>query len=372
MFWQDFDQPIVGLAPIDGVSDHPFRYVVKKYGGPDVVFTEFINVEGLCHNAVSLLRGLYYQPSERPIIAQVFGKDPNSFRKVAVLVAELGFNGIDINMGCPAKKVASHGSGAGLIKNPDLAIDIIQAVKMGLKDYQQGMRVSDIEEFKGGVQRFSNLFREKFSKDLNINLPVVSVKTRTGDDEPIVEEWISLLANQKLAAITLHGRTIKQGYSGQADWNLIAKAASIIKRINSKTVFLGNGDVKTRDQVILLSQKYDVDGALIARASFGNPFIFQLGYRMREERDEYEIGKDELDARIKVAYEHAVHYHKFNQLMIKWKVLKRVNFLPIRKHLAWYVKGFRDASKYRSRLVRVDSLDEVKTILDEIRVELDY
>ncbi len=136
--WDTLARPIVGLAPMDGISNHPFRHIQKKYGNPDLVYTEFTSVEALCHGDWRWLRNFLYDESQRPLIAQIYGRTPKYFRQVAIMLCELGFDGIDINMGCPAKTVANGGCGAALIRTPDCAQAIIQATKEGVQDWCNG------------------------------------------------------------------------------------------------------------------------------------------------------------------------------------------------------------------------------------------
>jgi nifR3 family TIM-barrel protein len=251
-FWKGLKKPIIGLAPMDGVTDAAMRFIVKKYGNPDVMFTEFTNVEGIRHAVKTnkwspehrLARNFKYDESQRPIVAQIFGKDPESFRVAAKLMVELGFDGVDINMGCPAKNVSEHGSGAALIGQPELAGEIIKATLEGV----------------GG------------------KIPV-SVKTRTGVTEPVTLKWIEHLLQFDLAAITLHGRTLKQMYQGLADWEEIGKAAKLIKESKKEIIFLGNGDIQSCQQAAVSCQQYGVDGVLMGRAAMGTPWIFDPNFK---------------------------------------------------------------------------------------------
>ena len=235
-FWGKLKKPIIGLAPMDGVTDAPMRFITAKYGKPDVIFTEFVSADGIKHGAKRLLRDFKFDEIERPVVAQLFGGDPEAFFEVAKLIIKMGFDGVDINMGCPARKVAGRGEGAGLIKDPDLAARIIAAVKKGVDG----------------------------------KIPV-SVKTRIGYDQAD-QGWWQFLASQDLAAVTMHGRTFKQLYQGKADWEVIARAATLIKQ--SGTIFLGNGDVESIPDAHEKIEKYGVDGVLIGRAVQGNPWVF--------------------------------------------------------------------------------------------------
>ena len=318
-FWGKLKRPIVGLAPMDGVTDAPMRYITAKYGRPDVMFTEFVSADGLKRvtggnklslaSRNSLLRHLRFDESERPVVAQLFGGDPEAFFEVSKLIVKMGFDGVDINMGCPAKKVAGRGEGAGLIKNHELAGEIIAAVKKGVEG----------------------------------KIPV-SVKTRIGF-EKADPEWWKFLATQDLAAVTIHGRTFKQLYQGEADWEAIGEAGTLIKQ--SGAVFLGSGDISSRQQAVVSCQKYGVDGALIGRGAMGNPWIFK---KLKNSKTQ-ELKTEE---KLSIAVEHA---RKFEE------VFPNDRFFIMRKHLSWYARGFDGAADLRQKLVLCNSADEVEAIV---------
>lgn len=318
-FWKGLKKPIIGLAPMDGVTDAAMRFIVKKYGNPDVMFTEFTNVEGIRHavktnkwsSSHRLARNFKYDESQRPIVAQLFGKDPESFRVAAKLMVELGFDGVDINMGCPAKNVSEHGSGAALIGQPDLAGEIIKAT---------------LEGVEGKVP--------------------VSVKTRTGVSEIVTEKWIEHLLQFDLAAITLHGRTLKQMYQGLADWEEIGKAAKLIKESKKEIIFLGNGDIQSCQQAAVSCQQYGVDGVLMGRAAMGNPWVFDPKSKEKS-----------IKEKVEMMIEHSKKFEEF---------FPGEPFMSIRKHLAWYAKGFEGASELRQKLVLTNSAAEVEEILINI------
>ncbi len=293
---------------MDGVTDAPMRYITAKYGKPDVTFTEFVSVEGITHGAKRLMRDFKYDEIERPVVAQIFGGEPEAFFEVAKLIVKMGFDGVDINMGCPAKKVAGRGEGAGLIKNQPLAAEIIAAVKNGVE---------------GKI--------------------LVSVKTRIGYDEAD-PSWWRFLASQDLAAVTIHGRTFKQLYQGKADWEAIAEAAMIIK--SDRTIFLGNGDLNNRQEAEEMSAKYGTDGALIGRAAGGDPFVFRSGPPSPE--------ASEGRLRLAIAIEHC---RKFEE------IFPSDRFFILRKHLSWYARGFDGAADLRQKLVLTNSADEVEGVI---------
>lgn len=322
-------RPIVGLAPMDGVTDAPMRFITAKYGKSfgkaqgklDVMFTEFVSAEGIRAKAEKMFSELKFAEVERPIVAQLFGKDPEAFAVAAKKVIELGFDGVDINMGCPSHNVTDNGAGAGLIENRELAREIIAAVKM---------TVSQCHSVTG-------------------NKIPVSVKTRIGTSAAD-ESWWEFLAKQDLAAVTMHGRTFKQMYQGQADWESLARAAKVIKA--KGTIFLGNGDINSLQLAADSCQRYGVDGVLIGRAAMGNPWVFQLAAGSGQ----LSVGKVE---RLRVALEHAYKYEE---------LFPNETFLPMRKHLAHYAKGFDGASELRQKLVLTNSADEVEEIIKTERI----
>ncbi|HSF57294.1 MAG TPA: tRNA-dihydrouridine synthase, partial [Candidatus Binatia bacterium] len=183
-FWQEIPPPIVGLAPMDGVTDASFRFITAKHGGPDVVFTEFVNVETAFHAPHTLIKDFRYSEIERPVVAQIYGRTPELFYKLAHIVCELGFDGLDINMGCPAKKVAAKGSGAALIRTPELAKRIIQSARKGIEDWHAGQTLADlgIEPDLGVMVNFAN--RMRGGRETAVRRPLIplSVKTRIGYD----------------------------------------------------------------------------------------------------------------------------------------------------------------------------------------------
>lgn len=349
-FWEKLKKPIVGLAPMDGVTDAPMRYITAKYGRPDVIFTEFVSAEGLRRvtngnksllatrdklasrnsSRNSLLRDLRFDEIERPVVAQLFGGNPESFFEVTKLIVKMGFDGVDINMGCPARKVAGRGEGAGLIKNPELAREIIAAVKAGVKE------VTKLRSYEG-----TNLGG-------NMEIPV-SVKTRIGYDRAD-PDWWKFLATQDLAAVTVHGRTFKQLYQGTADWEAIGQAATLIKQ--SGAIFLGSGDVSSISNAEFLISKYGVDGVLIGRGAMGNPWIFERTQELKNSKtQDNEKHKKE---KLRVAVEHS---RKFEEMF------PNDRFFIMRKHLSWYARGFDGASDLRQKLVMCNSADEVERVL---------
>lgn len=310
-FWDklwELGRPIVGLSPMDGVTDAAFRYMVGKYGEPDVMFTEFVSVDAL-HFASGerrerLLKTFSYDHAQRPVVAQVFGKTPEFFAEAARIIEQLGFDGIDINMGCPAAKIEEQGSGAGLIRTPELAQEIVRTAKKATR------------------------------------LPV-SVKTRIGVDQIVAQEWMAALMEVTPANISLHGRTLRQMYTGSANWEVIGEAATIVHKLGGH--ILGNGDVKSREEAIEKCQTYGVDGVLIGRAAEGNPAFAKAT-----------AGEASREQRLAWAVEHAKKYEE---------IFGSDNFMPVRKHLAWYCHGFPGAVELRMKLMQTTNASEVEEVI---------
>ncbi len=311
-FWCSLEKPIIGLSPMDGVTDAAFRYLTAKLGRPDVLFTEFVATEGLLRGIPRLFEDLRYHEIERPIVAQVFGSEPESFYKVARLVCELGFDGMDINMGCPAKNIADKGCGAALILDPTRAKKIIREAQRGVEG----------------------------------RIPV-SVKTRIGYDSIVITDWVQHLLEAEPVAISIHGRTLQQMYRGNADWEAIGRAAEIIKK--TPTLVLGNGDISTRTDALQKIKTFGVDGVLIGRAAMGNPWIFR------------ECEESTSDQRLQALLEHAEYFEERKG---------EARFAEMSKHIKAYVHSFPDAGIMRGQLYKTKSADEMRKAIDETRSSL--
>jgi nifR3 family TIM-barrel protein len=356
-FWQTLQRPIIGLSPMDGVTDFPYRQIQKQYGHPDVVFTEFVAAEGLSRNAIKIMKELKFSEAQRPIVAQIFGKEPASFRTTALILGYLGFDGIDINMGCPAKSVRQHGAGAALIRTPALAAEIIKATQAGVQDWTDGKTLDDCPSLKTAMKKAILELHDQLPEEYQQrHLLPVSVKTRVGFDQPVVKEWISHLLSMDLAAITVHGRTLEQGYSGWADWNHIKTAVELAK--GTDTLILGNGDITSPEICYQRLQETGVAGVLLGRATFGNPWLLADCQRYCQlptevERASFAPTQPTLADRIKLSLDHA---HCFEQ------AFPDSGFFAMRKHLAWYVREFPFASDVRQKLVLANSAQEVADI----------
>lgn len=336
-FWGKLPHPIIGLSPMDGITDAAFRHITAIIGKPDVIYTEFVNVEGLARGAVSMLDHFIYDKTERPIVAQIYGIETESFYKVALMCCYLGFDGIDINMGCPANKVARRNSGAGLIRVPEQAKKIIQTVKKAAKDWAEGITFEEADI----RPKIITALKKMKSKAASRKLLPVSVKTRIGIDRNIAEEWIKHLLEKSPAAITMHGRTLTQMYSGEANWEALGKVAKIVRQTD--TLFLGNGDIQSIKDAKEKIKTYDTDGALIGRAVCGNPWFWK-GY------------EPNIKERFQVAVDHARYYEE---------MLMEGGFFAMRKHLAWYCKGFDGARELRKELMQTNSSKEVEALFQK-------
>lgn len=340
--WKKLKRPIVGMAPMDGVTDAAFRRIVARHHRPDITFTEFVTVDGIfaCMqgkvSAEKVLDGLIYSEDEHPIIAQVFGASPEKFYAIAPFLCELGFDGIDINMGCPERVIIKSGSGAALIDNPKLAKEIVDALKKGIADWANGkLNIDDFpENMKSYIKKGSESKERK-------EVPV-SVKTRIGTKSNTINEWAKYLAEMDIANVSLHGRTLKQMYEGKADWDAIAEGAKIIKESGASA--LGNGDIKSVQEGKERAVKYGLDGVLVGRAIMGNPLFFSGREPSAREK-------------LTLALEHAKCYEE---------ILGHKRFVNMRKHLIWYASGFQDASEVRAQLMKASSAKECEDIIMEV------
>jgi len=357
-FWHSLPRPIIGLSPMDGVTDAAFRHVVALQGKPDVTFTEFTHVHDVCRGPEFLLDSLVYSEVERPIVAQLYGKDPDLFYQAAHAVCELGFDGLDINMGCPSRNVASSGSGAGLIRTPDLAHAIMRAARQGIEDWAAGQTLESTGIKPARVEAIGRLNgrRQPAGSIVRKSIPL-SVKTRLGYDAVIVDRWIEHLLLEHPAVISLHGRTLQQMYRGEADWRAIARAVEVA--CGTGTMLFGNGDVQSLQDVIHRVRETGVDGVLVGRAALGAPWFFRDKGEARLAALEQDASSPEpvspsLATRFEVLLAHAGYFEKR---------CGPDQFRRMRKDLGWYCKGFPHAAALRAAMFRVSSLADVESVL---------
>lgn len=332
-------KPIFALAPMEEVTDVVFREMFALYSSinpsgriysgqeeakektlpgpvpaknPFVMFTEFVNVDGLLHPVgfEKLKIDLEYTENQRPIVAQIWGTDPEKFYKAAALVKEMGFDGVDINMGCPQDKEIGIGACAALIRNPNLASEIIEAVKKGAGD-----------------------------------LPV-SVKTRIGYTKPETENWIGHLLKHNLKAVTVHARTKQEKSKVPAHWEEVKKAVDVRDTLKIETLIIGNGDVKSREEGLGRVKETGCDGVMIARGAFGSPWLFRS-----------DGAEPDAKERMAIMLEHA---RLFNQ-----RLGGKKSFYIMRKHFKAYASGFERSHELRAQLLESKNLEEAENIVKE-------
>lgn len=304
-------KPFFILAPMANVTDAAFRRIIAEHGKPDIMYTEFVSANGLMSaGRQALLKDLLYCEAERPIIAQLFTADPEKMYGAATLVQELGFNGIDINMGCPDKNVMKQGAGACLMKNPTLARELIKAAKVGAP-----------------------------------NLPL-SIKTRIGDTKNTLTDWLPELLAEKPEMIIVHGRTRKEMSKVPARWETIAEAVEIAR--GSGTLIVGNGDVIDLTDARAKAKQTGCDGVMLGRAIFGNPWLFNV---------EKNINDISIAEKLQVMIEHTT---LFMQLLGDVK-----SFHIMRKHYKAYAHGFDGAKELRIELMKTENVLEVEKIVNE-------
>lgn len=309
-------RPFFCLAPMADVTDPAFRRIIAKYGKPDVFWTEFVSADGLASEGRKILKNnLIFTKKEKPIIVQLFSANVDKTREASTYCATLGFDGIDINMGCPDRNIMKQGAGAAMIKNYDKAAEIIEAVKEGVKNAGK-------------------------------NIPV-SVKTRIGFNKNEVESWIPFLLKQNISALIIHGRTRKEMSKVPTHWDVIKKVVEIRDKIGVDTLIIGNGDVKSLEDGIKLARETGCDGIMIGRGIFGNPWLFSGITPTVEER-------------LKVMVEHT---KLFEKLLGNYK-----NFALMKKHFKSYVNGFRGSKELRMKLMEASNAKGVeKTVKDFLK-----
>jgi nifR3 family TIM-barrel protein len=317
-FWLKLNKPFFALAPMADVTDPAFRRMFAKYGKPDVTFTEFVSADGLCSiGKTRLLRDLVYSEIERPIVAQIFGSKPENIEKACEITRELGFDGVDINMGCPDRNVEKQGAGSAMMKNPKLAKEIIEAAKRGAMMGEEG------------------------------GIPV-SVKTRVGYNKVEIDTWIPVILEAKPAALTIHARTRKEMSLVPARWEHVKEVVEMAKE--SEIAILGNGDVWTRNEGLEKANYCGADGVMVGRGVFGNPWFFNK---------ELSIDEVTLEDRFRVMLEHTALFLELSGDIKSFAVMK--------KHYKAYVNGFDGAKDFRTALMNSDSYDEIVELVDNFK-----
>ena len=297
---------------MEDVTDVVFRHVVKEAGAPDVFFTEFTNSDSYCHpDGKDSVRGrLVFTEDEQPVVAHIWGDKPEFFREMSIGMAEMGFKGLDINMGCPVPNVAERGKGSGLIRRPATAAELIEAAKAG-------------------------------------GIPV-SVKTRIGFEQiDELEGWITHLLEQDIVNLSVHLRTRKEMSKYPAHWDMIPKIVELRDKIAPQTLITINGDIPDRKTGLELVEKYGVDGVMIGRGIFKNPFAFEKEPKEHSSKELLDLLKLQLD------------------LQDKYSELVPRSIVGLHRFFKIYVKGFPGANDLRVKLMNTKSTDEVRTILAE-------
>ena len=330
-FWNKLKKPFFVMAPMADVTDVAFRALVAKRGAPDVFWTEFVSADGLYHtrevsaksdgangmiyhtsDTNPLMRDLQFTEEQRPIVAQIFSSKPEMITYATKLVAELGFDGVDLNMGCPDRAIERQGCGSAMMKTPEVARAVIRAAKEASA------------------------------------LPV-SVKTRVGYNKESLDEWLPLLLEEAPAAITLHLRTRKEMSLVPADWELMKEAVEIRNKINPNVLLIGNGDVTDLEQGKQLAVESGCEGIMIGRGMFGNPWVFA------GRKNEDTPLAEKLAALIELA-------HNFE------KISPPKSFAILKKHIKAFVTGFAGAAALRAELMQAESAADLERILHENQV----
>lgn len=317
-FWGELEYPILEMAPMCGVTDLPFRLLCKK-NGADVVCTEMIMVQAISRHDKKSLAMAKIEEAERPVMVQLGGKDPEQFFKSAKIVQELGADGIDINFGCPAKKVVGSGGGVSLLRNLDLCREIVQAT------------------IEGAGQLPVSIKTRKHIKDKKNNI-ITSI------------DLLKKLADLSIAAVMIHGRTYEAPWTQEVDYNYIAEV-----RKHWTGILLANGGIYEPEIAKTVLETTGANGLGIAHGVYGRPWIF------KQIKDLLKTGsywQPTWEEKKQIALEHALlafHYKGQHGL------------IELRKQLLWYVKGLANATDYRQQLVSVTTLDEITTALNAIK-----
>ncbi|MCB9812027.1 tRNA-dihydrouridine synthase [Candidatus Nomurabacteria bacterium] len=360
-FWQQLPKPIMAVAPMADVTDAAFRRLLAKYsahtrkdgtvGGPDVMWTEFVSADGLLlatpEGKEKLQADLIYSEAERPIVAQLFTANPEHMEQVAALCRELGFDGVDINMGCPDRSIEKQGCGAAMIKTPEVAVEVIRAAKRGARHGE-----------KDGIP--------------------VSVKTRLGYKEDQVEEWIVTLLKEEPAALTVHLRTRKDLSQVPARWERLTRVVELRDELSLETLVLGNGDVLSLADAEEKVAASGADGAMIGRALFGDPWFFhptkQLPIHLtalpthgvdretiiKAATEEEGVEYITLAERLRVLVEHTKLFAE---------LLPHKHFAIMKKHYKAYANGFPYAKELRIALMETSSPAEVEAVVKDFLIK---
>lgn len=312
-FWQTLPRPFFVLAPMEDVTDAAFRFLIAKTAKPHVMYTEFTSADGMVlapePGKSKILKKLLYDTTERPIVAQLFTAHPDHMEAAAKMAAEMGFDGIDINMGCPVNEVVDNGCGAALIKNPQLARELMRAVKRGAP-----------------------------------HLPL-SVKTRVGFNEDTLDTWLPELLAEEPAVVTIHARTRKDMSKVPARWERVKRAVEIRNALGSNTLIVGNGDVTDVADARKKAAETGCDGVMLARAIYGNPWLFS----------ETVVPPTPQEKVVKLI-EHIQLYQE---------LLPGNHFAVMKKHFKAYISGWDNAKELRVKLMETNTPHDAIQLLKE-------
>ncbi len=348
-FWQDLkkekNRPLIVLAPMADVTDFAFRAMFAKYGKPDVFWTEFVSADGMIlapnnnpddrgftsHDKI--FADLKFDESQRPIVAQIFGSNLNNLEKAAEECAKMGFDGIDINMGCPDRSIEKQKCGAAMMKNPNLAIQVIRAVKKGIENAE-----------KNGYKKIP-----------------VTVKTRLGYNKDELEEWLPKLLTEKPAVITVHARTRKEMSLVPARWERVKRAVEIRNEVQAnlnieeRTLIFGNGDVVSVEDGLEKCRETGADGAMVGRGIFGNPWFFKSLEKIDKGQGENLNIEISFTEKLMALVEHSEFFAKY---------VGHKNFAVMKKHFKAYIQGFDGAKELRTELMESENVEDVRKIIE--------
>lgn len=356
-FWEQLEKPIFACAPMADVTDAAFRQMFARYGAPDVFWTEFVSSDGLFlapeedqqpielsdelraiavrHGIAPnnpLLKDLIYSDNERPIVAQFFSRDPERMKKAAQLAVDLGFDGVDINMGCPAKVIVNQGAGCAMIREPDVAREVIAATK------------------EGAAGKIS-----------------VTVKTRIGFSKDELDTWLPEILAENPAVVSMHARTRKDMSKVPAKWETIKRSVEIRDEEGSNALILGNGDVYSLYEGIQRIKETGCDGVMIGRGIFGDPTFFKKADEIRKdfkkgalkEKESYNPER-QIEERLQQLIEHSALFEKY--------LGDTKSFAVMRKHFKAYVTGFEGAKELRADLMSCEDTAEIKSVTERYLV----
>jgi len=328
-FWKKIKPPILVLAPMAGITDSAFRELCRHYGA-DVVYTEMVSADGLYYDSKKTLEFLKFDKKEHPAIVQLFGKHPEKFTRAAQLCEQAGFDGIDINFGCPAKKVAGHGGGVTLMRDLAKCRQIIEAVLAGTK-----LPVS--------VKLRSSINNISRNVACNVSTEHVNKKITALD-------FLKFMKDLPLAAVMIHGRSYENPFEGEPDYALIKKCVQYQKQINHGCIMIGNGGIKKPEDAQKMLELAGVSGVGLARGLYGRPWLFQMC------RQYLKTGKYSEPTAAQINKAILLHAR------LAFAAKKKHGLVELRKHLLWYVSGRTNAKALRAQLVRVESVSDVKKI----------